>query len=391
MLIGLYAFLQSPLWILSKYLEKLVKSRRWRIHPKFSVATSRFLAAFCSAWLSLQLLNGSHQSKLWHPMQQVNTLQKITDTKSRKDIGENPSGQDSSWQAGRSLDLTLFAVTRSIETVIGYLWARWRASRIVSAKWTSIEATISHMADPIVFAASSGVVMWAWFYYPDQLPRAYNRWIRGAAQVDSRLVEVLRQARRGEFVYGRKTGHAALLESFCIDLNLPVDWGNPCLTIPIPCEVVHSGSGPSCHWHSAVRFGRAFKFAFATYLPIRLFFKAKKPSWQALRQALEEALRSSAFLGAFVGLFYYGVCLARTLLGPRLLRSSGVTPLMWDQGLCIRTGCMLCGCSILIEAAKRRQEMAYFVSPKAVATFFPRRYNSKASSVLIWFRYNYLS
>ena len=198
--------------------------------------------------------------------------------------------------------------------------------------------------------------------------------------MDPRLIEVLRQARMGNFIYGCETGQGALLENFCTDLNLPIAWGNPNLTIPIPCEVVHSGLGPSCHWHGVSRFARAFKFAFAMYFPIQLFLKAKKPSWWALRQAFRTALRSSAFLGAFVGLFYYGVCLARTILGPKLLKSRGITPMMWDQGLCIRTGCMLCGTSVFIEPAKRRQEMAFFVAPKAMATFFPKRYSSKASS-----------
>jgi hypothetical protein len=379
-LIGLYAFLRYPLWILSKYLEKLLKSRRWRVHPNFSTTTSRFAAAFWSAWLSLRLLNGTHQRKHpQHSVQQTNHLEGFINIKGLR-INEGRHGDYVSLsEAGRSLDLTIFAVTRSIETVIGHLWACRKTSRLASGKWTSAEATISHLADAGVFAASSGVIMWAWFYHPDRLPRAYNRWIRGAAQVDPRLVETLRRARRGEFVYDRETGQAALLESFCKDLNLPVAWGNPCLTIPIPCEVVHSGIGPSCHWHSAVRFARAFKFAFATYLPLQLLVKAKKPSWRTFMQALKEAFRSSTFLGAFVGLFYYGVCLARTLLGPKLLQSRGVTPLMWDQGLCIRAGCILCGSSILIEAAKRRQEMAFFVAPKAVATFLPRRYDIKAS------------
>lgn len=345
------------------------------------MASSRFFAALCSAWLSLQLLNGNYQSKLsQQPQQQVDDPRRQTWTKSRRNTETRTIDRKSSPQAGRSLDLTLFAVSRSVETVISYLWIRWRTARIASARWTSIEVLVSYMADPIVFAASSGVVMWSWFYHPGRLPRAYNRWIGGVAQVDSRLVEVLRQARKGDFVYGRETGHSAILESFCTDLNLPIAWGNPNLTIPIPCEVVHSGLGPSCHWHVVVRFARAFKFAFATYFPVQLILKAKKPSWRAFRQAFLAALRSSAFLGAFVGLFYYGVCLARTLVGPKMLMSRGITPLMWDQGLCIGTGCMLCGTSVFIEAAKRRQEMAFFVAPKAMATFFPRRYSSKASS-----------
>lgn len=380
MLIGLYTLFQYPLQICFNTLEDLA-TRKWQIRRKSPVACSRFFAAFCSAWLSLPLLIGNYQNKLSHqPQRQVDHPRQQVWTKSPRNTEMMTTDCKSSPQPGRSLDLTFFTVSRSVETVISYLWMRWRTARIANARWTTIEALASYIADPVVFAASSGVVMWSWFYHPGRLPRAYNRWIGGVAQVDPRLVEVLRQARMGNFVYGRETGHGALLENFCTDLNLPTAWGNPNLTIPIPCEVVHSGLGPSCHWHGVLRFARAFKFAFAMYFPIQLFLKIKKPSWRALRQAFRIALRSSAFLGAFVGLFHYGVCLARTILGPKLLKSRGVTPLMWDQGLSIRTGCMLCGTSVFIEAAKRRQEMAFFVAPKAMATFFPRRYSSKASS-----------
>lgn len=279
------------------------------------------------------------------------------------------------------MDLTLFALTRSVDTIIGDLWSRHKASRIAKLKWTSLEAMISRITDPFVFAVSSGIVMWAWFYYPDSLPRAYNRWIRGVAQVDQRLVEVLRRARKGDFVYGRNTGQAPLLQSMCEEHKWPLLWGDPAKTVPIPCELVHGGLGPSCHRHAAIRFSRAFRMTLMTSLPLQLLLqlvvKTKKSSWQAFNRALREALRSAAFLGAFIGLFNYGVCLSRTCLGPKIFPPDKITPMMWDQGLCVRTGCALCGWSILIEDAKRRQEAAFFVAPKAVATILPRRYDKK--------------
>ena len=115
------------------------------------------------------------------------------------------------------------------------------------------------------------------------------------------------------------------------------------------------------------------------YLPLQLLLRMRHPSLSQLQKACREAARSSAFLGAFVGLFYYGVCLSRTRLGPKLVSKEVVTPLMWDSGLCIRAGCILCGWSILIEAERRRQELAMFVVPRAAATLFPRRYDKKAS------------
>jgi hypothetical protein len=38
---------------------------------------------------------------------------------------------------------------------------------------------------------------------------------------------------------------------------------------------------------------------------------------------------------------------------------------------------MMCGWSILIEKARRRQEIAFFVAPRAAATLLPRRYEEK--------------
>jgi len=160
----------------------------------------------------------------------------------------------------------------------------------------------------------------------------------------------------------------------CKDYSWPLDWGDPTKVIPIPCEMVHMGTGPSCHWHALVRFAKAFKFAMAMYLPLQLLLRATHPSFAALRKACKEAVRSSTFLGAFIALFYYGVCLSRTRLGPWLFSKNTITPMMWDSGLCVRAGCLLCGWSILAEVEKRRQELALFVAPRAAATIFPRRY-----------------
>ena len=221
--------------------------------------------------------------------------------------------------------------------------------------------------------------MWAWFYIPERLPRAYNKWIGQAAQVDPRLIELLREARAGRFVYGKDTGHAHILQDMCKEHGWPLEWGDPEKTIPVPCEVVHMGTGQSCHWHAAVRFTRAFKFALATNLPLQLLVKARNPSMRSFRRACQEAVRSSAFLGAFVGLFYYGVCLSRTCLGPRLFSRETISAMKWDSGPCVGAGCILCGWSILIEAERRRPELALFVAPRAVASLLPREYNATVS------------
>lgn len=334
-----------------------------------------FISTFIAAWLSLQLLNGES------PYGPIKSFQKGDTQRLATMLGEAPSEQieqaKQPHMAGRTMDLTLFASLRALDVAVGELWQRRKSRRLATQAWTKLEALVGSTADAGVFALSSGAVMWAWFYFPQRLPRAYNTWIREAAEVDDRLVEALRRVRRGEFVYGKETGQASLLQAMCNDYRWPIEWGDPVKTIPIPCEMVHMGVGPSCELHAASRFAQAFKFAFAMYMPLNLFMRLRYPSKNSLKQALIDATRSSAFLGAFVSLFYYSVCLSRTRIGPKLFSHKTITPQMWDSGLDVGAGCATCGWSIMLEMEKRRHEVAFFVAPRAAATLFPRKYDKK--------------
>ncbi|KAN0077725.1 hypothetical protein V8E54_006029 [Elaphomyces granulatus] len=337
----------------------------------------RFFSAFLSAWLSFLLLNRKRDSARnfnrtpnSHPVRQGQQIV-LLDTEDKHKLDERRTPQ----LAGRTLDLTLFAVTRAADVIACIAWSCWRHRRQGRSRWTSVETLVPWLADVGVFAGSAAVVMWTWFYIPDRLPRSYEKWIKEVAKVDTRLIEALRRARRGDFVYGKDTGQAELLGSMCEDYNWPIEWGNPLKTIPIPCEMVHMGTGPSCEWHAVSRFLQTFKRACATYLPLQLLLRTwTKHPRAALVRATKDATRSSFFLALFVSTFYYSVCLARTRLGPKLLNMKTVTPMMWDSGLCIAAGCLACGWSIFAESAHRRQEIALFVAPRAVATTLPRRY-----------------
>ena len=111
-----------------------------------------------------------------------------------------------------------------------------------------------------------------------------------------------------------------------------------------------------------------------TYFPLALAMKLRKPSRKAFIQALLSSSRSSTFLGVFIMLFYYGVCLGRSRVGPRILGTDTKSRQRIDGGICVGTGCFLCGWSVLIETASRRKDMALFVAPRAMATVVPRRY-----------------
>lgn len=216
--------------------------------------------------------------------------------------------------------------------------------------------------------------MWAWIYHPYRLRKAYYSWIKSAAAVDLRLVKVLQKCRSGELRYGEDTGQAHLLQEMCHEYKWPLAWGDPAVSVPFPCEIVHMGRGPSCEHHALARFLGSFKWAMATYLPLNLLLVARSPGLASLRKAVLSAARSSAFLGSFIALFYYGVCLARTRVGPRVLGTGVAARQKIDSGICIGTGCALCGWSILLEKPGRVSNFGLFVAPRAMATLLPRRY-----------------
>jgi len=174
--------------------------------------------------------------------------------------------------------------------------------------------------------------------------------------------------------YGLETGQAYVLQNMCREYSWPLDYGDPVKSIPFPCEMVHMGTGRNCEYHALSRFRRSFVWAISTYLPLNLILKARKLSPKAFKIALKSSAQSSAFLGMFIALFYYGVCLGRTRLGPKILGTDVVARRKMDSGICVGAGCALCGWSILIEDANRRKELGLFVAPRALATLLPRRY-----------------
>ncbi|KAJ5974521.1 hypothetical protein N7481_011731 [Penicillium waksmanii] len=336
----------------------------------------QFVTAFISAWFSFQLLNKDRGlSRKDVSRIRATISQEENPARAPANALERPPLPE---LVGRTMDLTLFTATRALDVVACLAWSRWRRRRMLQNRWTLAESVAPGLADAGVFAMSAAVVMWAWFYVPERLPRSYEKWIGEVAKVDTRLIEALRRVRWGTFVYGKDTGQAPLLEAMCRDYNWPIEWGDPAKTVPIPCEMVHMGCGPNCELHALSRFARTFKFACATYIPLQIVLRLrglKNPA--VLTRAISEGAQSSAFLASFVSLFYYAVCLARTRLGPKIFDQKTVTPMMWDSGLCVGAGCFMCGWSVLVEKARKRQELALFVAPRAASTVLPRLYDKK--------------
>jgi len=68
--------------------------------------------------------------------------------------------------------------------------------------------------DTLLFVCSCTEIMYSWFYTPETLPRAYVGWISKMANMDSRLLEFLREKRLGNIQYG---SHSDVLAQYAID------------------------------------------------------------------------------------------------------------------------------------------------------------------------------
>lgn len=297
--------------------------------------------------------------------------------------------------AGSTIDITLLTITRAADVLVGEGWARHQASRKARGKWTKAskcnknvgpnddqlthpvqaESFISHMADPTFFAVSCSLIMWSWFYHPKRLPPRYNQWITSAAQGDERIIHTLRRLRDGSMVYGEKPdGCDGTLAAVCRDYGLPEEHANPAKTWPLPCVMFHIGDGHSCEERAIRRFIKSWRTAMLTYLPLGLAFCLRRPSQKAILRSFLSASRSSAFLATYITLSYYGVCLARSRIGPLVAGQDIAACRRLDSGVGVGTACALCGWSIFVETKARRKDMALFVAPRALGTLVPRQY-----------------
>lgn len=357
-----------------RLLNLLMNRMTYRNHDKFRILLRRTLlplSSFSCAWIAFKVLN---EDENWARRRAASSAARLQPANKHY---LPPEGHRITY-AGKTIDLTLFALCRAIDAIVVTAWSRTRRSVLhPDTLVPQASLILRNTADSAIFAASSAVIMWAWFFAPERLPATYNRWISRIAQIDNRLVNALRLCRQGDFVYGSSDTQDADLPSLCKELNMPERWGNPAVTVPVPCELYHCGAGKSCEIHACKRFSKTFMSAMRLYLPLQLvgLLRRSGPKLARLPLLLKNAARSSAFLAAFVSLFYYFVCLARTRIGPKIFPS--FSPQRWDSGLCVLAGCLACGWSIMLEKKGRRQEIAFFVAPRALGTLLPRVYDKR--------------
>ncbi|OAG36901.1 hypothetical protein AYO21_08862 [Fonsecaea monophora] len=200
-------------------------------------ALIRFLCTFWSAWLAFSLLNRDESWARKRAISQSNTTIS-TGAPRTSALHQPPPPPYHPRYAGKTIDFTAFAFCRALDVAVIALWTRTRSRSWHPEQRNPRLANFTRkIVDPSVFAGSAAIIMWSWFYSPERLPRSYNHWISKAADIDPRLIQALRLARQGNFVYGEDTGQATLLTGLCQELNLPDEFADPSKTIPIPLEL----------------------------------------------------------------------------------------------------------------------------------------------------------
>lgn len=257
-----------------------------------------------------------------------------------------------------SLDLTLLISTRAVDTALS------------SALLGVSGGKYASLGDGALFIVSSTLIMYSWFFHPERLPPAYRNWITLAANMDDEIVTMLRLIKEKKIEYGKEGPADEMMKAYCEKYGKDPSKGSLVANVPLPCNVVHAFKTPNCEIHALWRFVRGFQFAFKLYGGINLFmlFFPRKNSTisKRLLRSLKSSVRSSCFLATFIFLNWYGVCLARTRLLPKLFPK--VPAKNWDDTICVASGSFLSGFSCFVDTPQRRKELALFVAPRAVGT-----------------------
>ncbi|THH11100.1 hypothetical protein EW145_g875 [Phellinidium pouzarii] len=312
-----------------------------------------------------------------------------------------PPGRTPDKRMSGTLDLTFLLLVRALDSVVqGVIQYRAKVqTKNVQSNKEVFEDTGENVQKPrkratimtdkfdaVAFWAASARIMWCFFYRPERLPRSYVKWIGTLANVDDRILDVLRRRREGTWTYGEEPSHG-LLSPMAEDLGYSPSWGDT-LQLPsiggetanktwellgvkgrtgvggLPCELIHGGVGryiipggvgSSCFANLLVRSSMGFLEALAIYAPVHLVpIILSRPdkllSFSELRKTVSSLLQSSLFLSAFISSIW-----------------TTISHNFFDGPFgCVPVGCLACGGSIWIEQGKRRGEMALYVLPRAL-------------------------
>ncbi|KAK1388434.1 Mitochondrial import inner membrane translocase [Heracleum sosnowskyi] len=264
--------------------------------------------------------------------------------------------------AGSVAGLSILALDDSNRrrTLALYLLARLAQCAYNSAKSKKMfHLWGSHLrhGDSLLFSLACAQVMYAFVMRPESLPKSYQDFIQKTGPVAAPIYKAVRECCRGSpvdiaalsiYLSNRRTSKLLKLEEF------------PSI---IPCSMIHPDTS-SCVAHNVSATSATFRKTFPLYFSLTfvpfVVLRLQKFMTSPLRtcwHAVTGAVRSTTFLSAFVGIFQGVICLHRKVA-------------VKDHKLVYWVAGGIAALSVLLEKKARRGELALYVLPRAVDSWW---------------------
>jgi len=229
--------------------------------------------------------------------------------------------------------------------------------------------------DALLFALTSAQVLYAYTMQPQTLPPDFYSFMLKAARVPKDLLELnnlnVRKMPLDTMIVVdavqkyKPTAHA-----------LKVAQTLPAYPPVVPCEVIHPWID-GCNNTAIERFSKVFKSMLPVYgtlhfVPMLLLRTEhlKREPVKMLTKTTIATMKSGAFLASFVMLYQYQICGHRNLIKADFTTVNSKY-LYWLAGF-------VCSyASIFFEDKRRRTELALYVLPKALKSFYEICYQRK--------------
>lgn len=225
--------------------------------------------------------------------------------------------------------------------------------------------------DSLLFAVTSAQVMYSYVMRPDTLPPSYLKFITDTGPITRQVLQFVRENNRNipldlqklsAYVDPKQGKNAIPVLSVLAELNSKV--GNTNAQIPpiLPCCVLHPGR--TCTHQVWYTWARASRRAFPIYLSVTFVPMILLRFWSLVRHPITNvikgflsAIRSTTFLAGFVTMYMTVICAQRNVT------SRDHRIIYWIAGF-------IASWSILIEQKSRRSELALYVLPRALDSFY---------------------
>jgi hypothetical protein len=228
--------------------------------------------------------------------------------------------------------------------------------------------------DALLFGLTCAQVLYAYTMRPETLPPDFYSFMIKAARCPKESLILNAKTVRGIPVSAEEA-MTAISKLHPTKHAIDVVSQLPTSTLPVPCEAIHPWMD-GCEITALERFTKVFKSFLPVYgtlhfVPMLLLRNKhfRSDPMNMLSKTTIATMKSGAFLATFVTLYQYQICMHRQLLKTGLIGN-------WNSKYIYYAAGFLCSYpAIFLEDKKRRSELALYVLPKALQSFYQIAYS----------------